>query len=105
MACGSSAAIAALRFQAGSASPSRSLVFLGTRSRAKGQGTYSCFFDSGKGTCSSVSLASDLELPTWLAVSADARYLYSVSEVATMVKRREHRRLCYRPAYREVSIC
>ena len=78
---GGCAAIAASGLGAAPASPSRLLVFLGTRSRGNGQGIYSCFFDSEKGTCSSVSLASDLELPTAFAVSADARYLYSVSEL------------------------
>ena len=78
---GVSAALAASRFRAAAAFPSRLLVFLGTRDAAKARGIYSCFFDPQTGRSSSVSLAAELELPTWLAPSADARYLYSVSEV------------------------
>ena len=63
------------------ASPSRSLVFLGTRTNAPGKGIYSCFFDATTGTCTSVSLAAEMAAPTAFALSASKRYLYSVSEV------------------------
>ena len=78
---GVSAAMAASRFRTGAAAPPRLLVFFGTRDAAKARGIYSCFFDLQTSRSSSVSLAGELELPTWLAASADARYLYSVSEV------------------------
>lgn len=74
-----SAGIAAERLKA--ASPSRSLLFMGTRDPVKGKGIYSCTFESGTGVCGPVSMAADLDQPTSLAASADSRYLYAVSEV------------------------
>jgi 6-phosphogluconolactonase len=78
---GISAAIATGRFPAAFASRSRFLVYLGTRDEVRARGIYRCSFDPATGNCGAVSLAADLTLPTALAISADARYLYSVSEV------------------------
>jgi 6-phosphogluconolactonase len=63
------------------ASPSRLLVFLGTRANAPGKGIYSCFFDAKTSSCTSVLLAAEIAAPTAFALSANQRYLYSVSEV------------------------
>lgn len=63
------------------ASTYRSLVFLGTRTNAPGKGIYSCFFDAETGACTSVSVAAEIVAPTAFALSANKRYLYSVSEV------------------------
>jgi 6-phosphogluconolactonase len=63
------------------ASPSRYVLYLGSRTQGQGRGIFSCFFDAKTGASSAVSLASELEFPTAFAVSANKRYLYSTSEV------------------------
>jgi 6-phosphogluconolactonase len=74
-----SAALAASRLQAAPAG-SRYMLYMGTRDPEKGKVIYSCSFDSKTGACGPVSRAADLEQPTWMVASADARFLYSVSE-------------------------
>ena len=78
---GATALAAASHMPKAWASPSRSLVFLGTRTNAPGKGIYSCFFNAKTGTCTSVSLAAEMAAPTAFALSANKRYMYSVSEV------------------------
>jgi 6-phosphogluconolactonase len=63
------------------AASSKFLVFLGTRTNAPGQGIYSAFFDVKTGACTPVTLAAKIASPTALALSADRRILYSVSEL------------------------
>src|SRR5271165_1347164 len=78
---GASVLTAALRAPQVWAASSRSLVFLGTRTNAPGKGIFSCFYDAKAGTCTPVSLAAEIASPTALALSADRRILYSVSEL------------------------
>jgi 6-phosphogluconolactonase len=72
---------AASRMPKAWAGPSRSLIFLGTRTNAPGKGIYSSFFDAKTGTCTSVSLAAEIASPTAFALSPNKQILYSVSEL------------------------
>ncbi len=56
-------------------------AYIGTHSREKGQGIYACRFNAQTGEWSDVFMAADVERPTWLVVSRDQKYLYSVSEL------------------------
>ena len=59
---------------------SKSLVFLGTRSKDEGAGIFSCFFDPKSGACTQPSLATKMTLPTAFALGREGTYLYSTSE-------------------------
>jgi 6-phosphogluconolactonase len=63
------------------ASPSRSLIFLGTRTNAPGKGIYSSFFDATAGTWSAALLAAEIAAPTAFALADNKQILYSVSEL------------------------
>jgi 6-phosphogluconolactonase len=62
------------------AAGNRFMLYIGTRDPEKGKTIYSCTFDAATGACGPVSRAADLEQPTWMVASADARFIYSVSE-------------------------
>ena len=62
------------------ASPSRYLLYIGSRSDKTGAGIFSCFFDPRAGTVSPVQLASEVVMPTAFALSKNKKYLYATSE-------------------------
>lgn len=63
------------------AAPSRFLLYLGTRSTDKGQGIHTCFFNAKTGTCSELTLAAEMPVPTAFALGRGGRHLYSTSEL------------------------
>jgi len=58
------------------------LVFIGTYTRAPGnsKGIYSAHLDTATGKFSTPELAAETLSPTWLAVSPDRKFLFSVNE-------------------------
>jgi len=57
-------------------------LFIGTYTQGESEGIYRYTFDSQKGTLEDPQLAATLENPSFLKISADRNYLYSVSETA-----------------------
>lgn len=78
---GASALVTAFRASDAWASPSRYVLYLGSRTQGKGQGIFSCFFDAKTGKSTPVTLAQELAFPTAFAVSANKRFFYSTSEL------------------------
>ncbi len=60
------------------ATPDR--VYFGTYTKADSKGIYVSEWDSEKGSLSSPELAADIENPSFLELSGDGKFLYSVSE-------------------------
>lgn len=58
-----------------------SLVFIGTYTDAGSGGIYACRFDPATGEVTRPWLAAETENPSFLAVSADNRYVYTVNEL------------------------
>jgi 6-phosphogluconolactonase len=52
--------------------------FVGTYTKGESKGIYSFKFDTQKATISEIKLAAELENPSYLNISEDNRYLYSV---------------------------
>ncbi|MDN3019276.1 lactonase family protein [Paenibacillus sp. BSR1-1] len=54
--------------------------YIGTYTKGDSKGIYSFTLDSDRGKIEDVSVAAELENPTYLAISNDNRYLYSVAK-------------------------
>jgi 6-phosphogluconolactonase len=60
------------------------LAFIGSQTNWQekaGEGIYICSFDTQSGALTPISIFKEIENPSFLALSIDRRYLYSVSEV------------------------
>lgn len=66
-----------------SITPEKQLVFIGTYTQNEGDdGIFLYTFDSASGALSPLNKASGVKNPSFLTVSADRRFLYSVSEIS-----------------------
>ncbi len=59
------------------------MLFVGTGTETGSKGIYAYRFDSAKGTLETAGLAAQTQSPSFLALSPDGKFLFSVSEVAT----------------------
>jgi len=66
------------------AADSNYLVFLGTYTDKGSKGIYSYRFDPVTGNATRLGLAAETQNPSFLAASADGRFLYAVNEVSTL---------------------
>jgi 6-phosphogluconolactonase len=72
------------RVSEGASSGEQCLGFIGTyTSKTDSKGIYSFRFDSSTGGISSLSVAAQAADPSWVTISADNEFLYSVNELST----------------------
>lgn len=64
------------------------LVFVGTYTRSGSEGVYLYEMDAGTGALRLVTAAPRVESPSYLAIAADGRHVYTVSEVEEFAGRR-----------------
>src|SRR5271170_6966865 len=58
-----------------------SMLFVGTQTKESSKGIYAYRWDAAKGEIGLIGLAAETPNPTFLALSANAKYLYAANEV------------------------
>ena len=66
-------------------SPARYLIFVGTYTSGRSRGIYALHLDAATGALSAPTLAAETTRPTFLALSADRRFLYAIRDSADQV--------------------
>ena len=57
------------------------MLFVGTQTTGSSKGIYACRWEALKGEIELMGLAAETEMPTFLALSPDAKYLYAANEL------------------------
>ena len=70
-------------FGQGALAAGRYLVYVGTYTDQGSKGIYAYQFDTGSGRLSSLGLAAESLEPSFLAISANGRFLYAANEIET----------------------
>ena len=59
------------------------MLFVGTGTETGSKGIYACHFEPAKGSLDALGLVAETPSPSFLALSPDKKFLFSVSEVSS----------------------